>query len=136
MGSTEQIGGECQVAPFWGGRHSRQTQPRQTPLSAFGHPAKTISRLRLSGSQSCTIAHLQNSFSAIPNLITTFHITVCETIRIADHPLTMTTRPSNLPKVSAMEPSKEKNQELIAIAKTYKNTPWCEQYERMISGML
>jgi hypothetical protein len=49
----------------------------------------------------------------------------------------MATRPPrDLPKVSAMEPKTEKNQKLIAIAKTYKNTPWCEQYELMISGML
>ncbi|TVY41302.1 putative acetyltransferase [Lachnellula cervina] len=44
--------------------------------------------------------------------------------------------PRDLPKVSAMQPGLEKNQELIAIAKTYDNIPWCEQYERMISGML
>ncbi|GKZ90897.1 hypothetical protein CBS115989_3627 [Aspergillus niger] len=35
-----------------------------------------------------------------------------------------------------MEPSKEKNLELIATAKSLANTPWCEQYELMISGML
>ncbi|TVY31982.1 putative acetyltransferase [Lachnellula occidentalis] len=44
--------------------------------------------------------------------------------------------PRDLPKVSAMQPSIEKSQEIIALAKSYENTPWCEQYERMISGML
>lgn len=29
-----------------------------------------------------------------------------------------------------------KNEELIAIAKTLHNVPWCEDYEKMISGML
>ncbi|TVY84356.1 putative acetyltransferase [Lachnellula suecica] len=44
--------------------------------------------------------------------------------------------PRDIPKVSSMEPSTSKNQDLIAQARTFKNTPWCEQYERMISGML
>ncbi|PYH64326.1 uncharacterized protein BO88DRAFT_458155 [Aspergillus vadensis CBS 113365] len=35
-----------------------------------------------------------------------------------------------------MEPSTEKNLALIETAKSLANTPWCEQYERMISGML
>ncbi|OJJ70317.1 hypothetical protein ASPBRDRAFT_81568, partial [Aspergillus brasiliensis CBS 101740] len=35
-----------------------------------------------------------------------------------------------------MEPSTEKKYGLITIAKSLANTPWCEQYERMISGML
>jgi hypothetical protein len=30
----------------------------------------------------------------------------------------------------------EKNPEMLALAKTMRNIPWCEQYERMISGML
>ncbi|KAG6024055.1 hypothetical protein E4U41_001872 [Claviceps citrina] len=32
--------------------------------------------------------------------------------------------------------SSEKKPEIIAFAKTLSNTPWCEQYERMISGQL
>jgi hypothetical protein len=32
--------------------------------------------------------------------------------------------------------SKEKNTALIEQAKTFKNVPWCENYEKMISGML
>ncbi|KAI9734857.1 MAG: hypothetical protein M1834_001937 [Cirrosporium novae-zelandiae] len=32
--------------------------------------------------------------------------------------------------------STEKNQDLIQTAKAFENVPWCEQYERMISGML
>ena len=32
--------------------------------------------------------------------------------------------------------SKEKNTALIEQAKTFKNVPWCEDYEKMISGML
>jgi len=32
--------------------------------------------------------------------------------------------------------STEKNQRLIEIAKGLDNVPWCDQYERMISGML
>jgi hypothetical protein len=30
----------------------------------------------------------------------------------------------------------QKNTEIIAQAKNLANVPWCEQYERMISGML
>jgi len=30
----------------------------------------------------------------------------------------------------------EKDLAIIAQAKTFANVPWCEQYERMISGML
>ncbi|KAJ9648179.1 hypothetical protein H2199_001957 [Coniosporium tulheliwenetii] len=30
----------------------------------------------------------------------------------------------------------EKNEEQLTVAKTLNNVPWCEQYERMISGML
>ncbi|KAF5518298.1 hypothetical protein CGCA056_v011393 [Colletotrichum aenigma] len=29
-----------------------------------------------------------------------------------------------------------KNSEIIQLAKQLKGTPWCEEYERMISGML
>lgn len=29
-----------------------------------------------------------------------------------------------------------KDEEAIAVAKTLKNIPWCEDYEKMISGML
>ncbi|KAG5983462.1 hypothetical protein E4U43_006270, partial [Claviceps pusilla] len=32
--------------------------------------------------------------------------------------------------------SQEKNPDVIAYAKTLANVPWCEQYERMISGQL
>lgn len=32
--------------------------------------------------------------------------------------------------------AKEKNAEQLAIAKTMKNIPWCDEYEKMISGML
>lgn len=32
--------------------------------------------------------------------------------------------------------SKSKNDEIIAQARTLKGTPWCEEYEKMISGML
>ncbi|KAK2616222.1 hypothetical protein QQS21_000854 [Conoideocrella luteorostrata] len=32
--------------------------------------------------------------------------------------------------------SSEKNPEVIAFARTLSNTPWCEQYEKMISGQL
>ncbi|KAK9374469.1 trimeric LpxA-like protein [Lipomyces chichibuensis] len=32
--------------------------------------------------------------------------------------------------------SSEKNEDFIAYAKTLKGIPWCEDYERMISGML
>lgn len=38
--------------------------------------------------------------------------------------------------IPTMEPSKEKNPELLVTAKSLANIPWCEQYERMISGML
>ncbi|TVY38040.1 putative acetyltransferase, partial [Lachnellula subtilissima] len=44
--------------------------------------------------------------------------------------------PRDLPKASGLQPTIEKNPELVALAKTYENTPWCEDYERMISGML
>jgi hypothetical protein len=30
----------------------------------------------------------------------------------------------------------EKNQELIGLARDLKHTPWCNEYEEMISGML
>ena len=30
----------------------------------------------------------------------------------------------------------QKDQEIIEIAKTLKDVPWCEEYEKMISGML
>ncbi|XXG96015.1 hypothetical protein Hte_002292 [Hypoxylon texense] len=30
----------------------------------------------------------------------------------------------------------QKDQEIIALAKTLRGVPWCEEYERMISGML
>ncbi|KAG9232016.1 maltose O-acetyltransferase [Amylocarpus encephaloides] len=39
-------------------------------------------------------------------------------------------------KATGLTPKTEKNEDLIARAKKYKNIPWCEQYERMISGML
>jgi len=32
--------------------------------------------------------------------------------------------------------SKSKNTALIEQARTFKNVPWCEDYEKMISGML
>lgn len=32
--------------------------------------------------------------------------------------------------------STEKNMSLIEHAKRFKNVPWCEDYEKMISGML
>jgi hypothetical protein len=32
--------------------------------------------------------------------------------------------------------STEKNAESIAYAKTLTNTPWCDDYEKMISGMV
>ena len=32
--------------------------------------------------------------------------------------------------------SQEKDETQIAHARTLKNIPWCEQYERMVSGML
>lgn len=32
--------------------------------------------------------------------------------------------------------SKEKDQKQIEVARGMKHIPWCEQYERMISGML
>jgi hypothetical protein len=32
--------------------------------------------------------------------------------------------------------SKEKNMALIEEARNFKNVPWCEDYEKMISGML
>lgn len=30
----------------------------------------------------------------------------------------------------------QKDTEIIEIAKSLKDTPWCEEYEKMISGML
>jgi hypothetical protein len=35
-----------------------------------------------------------------------------------------------------MEPAKSKNKAIIARAKDLVNVPWCEEYEKMISGML
>ncbi|PTB38470.1 uncharacterized protein TrAFT101_011431 [Trichoderma asperellum] len=35
-----------------------------------------------------------------------------------------------------MAAAQSKNQEILDIAKSLKGTPWCEEYERMISGML
>jgi hypothetical protein len=32
--------------------------------------------------------------------------------------------------------STEKNHSIIEVAKTLNNVPWCEDYERMVSGML
>ena len=32
--------------------------------------------------------------------------------------------------------AERKDEEQIALAKTLHQVPWCEQYERMISGML
>lgn len=32
--------------------------------------------------------------------------------------------------------NQQKNEAMIAIAKQMHNVPWCEDYERMISGML
>ncbi|KAF4967986.1 hypothetical protein FSARC_4547 [Fusarium sarcochroum] len=32
--------------------------------------------------------------------------------------------------------AQQKDAEIIELAKGYKNTPWCEEYEKMISGML
>lgn len=31
--------------------------------------------------------------------------------------------------------SKEKNAAVIEVAKTLNNTPWCDEYEKMISGV-
>lgn len=42
-------------------------------------------------------------------------------------------RHSELVKIMA---SKEKNASLIEQAKAFKNVPWCDDYEKMISGML
>jgi hypothetical protein len=39
-------------------------------------------------------------------------------------------------KPTGLVPTTSKNQELIDRVKRYENIPWCEQYERMISGML
>ncbi|KAH6679237.1 maltose acetyltransferase-domain-containing protein, partial [Halenospora varia] len=44
--------------------------------------------------------------------------------------------PNGVPKATGLVPNTSKNQDLIAKARNYKNIPWCEQYERMISGML
>ena len=38
--------------------------------------------------------------------------------------------------VTNMEPAKSKNDAIIARAKDLANVPWCEEYEKMISGML
>ncbi|CAD0044513.1 hypothetical protein D6D13_00644 [Aureobasidium pullulans] len=35
-----------------------------------------------------------------------------------------------------MEPAKSKNEAIIARARDLANVPWCEEYEKMISGML
>ncbi|THW98809.1 hypothetical protein D6D17_06649 [Aureobasidium pullulans] len=35
-----------------------------------------------------------------------------------------------------MEPAKSKNEAIIARARDSANVPWCEEYEKMISGML
>jgi hypothetical protein len=35
-----------------------------------------------------------------------------------------------------MAAAQSKNQEILAIAKSLAGTPWCEEYERMVSGML
>jgi hypothetical protein len=35
-----------------------------------------------------------------------------------------------------MEPAKSKNEAIITRAKGLANVPWCEEYEKMISGML
>jgi hypothetical protein len=35
-----------------------------------------------------------------------------------------------------MEPAKSKDETIIARAKQLANVPWCDDYERMISGML
>jgi hypothetical protein len=32
--------------------------------------------------------------------------------------------------------SKEKNLSILEKARGFKNAPWCEEYEKMISGML
>jgi hypothetical protein len=32
--------------------------------------------------------------------------------------------------------SKEKNLAILEKARTFTNAPWCEEYEKMISGML
>ena len=38
--------------------------------------------------------------------------------------------------ITSMEPAKEKNETIIARAKNLANVPWCDEYEKMISGML
>lgn len=30
----------------------------------------------------------------------------------------------------------QKNQEILDLAKPLRNIPWCEEYEKMISGMM
>lgn len=30
----------------------------------------------------------------------------------------------------------QKDPEIIAVARTLQNTPWCEEYEKMVSGMM
>lgn len=35
-----------------------------------------------------------------------------------------------------MEPAKSKNETIIARARNLANVPWCDDYEKMISGML
>jgi hypothetical protein len=44
--------------------------------------------------------------------------------------------PSHYTIVKNMEPAKSKNETIIARAKDLVNVPWCEEYEKMISGML
>jgi hypothetical protein len=39
-------------------------------------------------------------------------------------------------EVQSSGPREEKDQKQIDEAKKLHNIPWCEQYERMISGML
>jgi hypothetical protein len=43
---------------------------------------------------------------------------------------------SQLRFIANMEPAKSKNEAIIARAKDLANVPWCEEYEKMISGML
>ncbi|EPE30164.1 Trimeric LpxA-like enzyme [Glarea lozoyensis ATCC 20868] len=44
--------------------------------------------------------------------------------------------PNGAIKPTGLVPMESKNQDLINRVKQYENIPWCEQYERMISGML
>jgi hypothetical protein len=43
---------------------------------------------------------------------------------------------SHITKQQFIMACKEKNPEAIAYAKTLTNTPWCDDYEKMISGMV